>query len=222
VFAGVDAGGSRCEAVIIDPQGQVLARARGGPAALRPDNAREVAGQIGVTLGRALSQVAPTDLIAVVVAAAGAGRMAERQALAAALAEGHIARRVEIKGDGEAALESAFGQGPGMILISGTGSIAYARDASGTVHRTGGLGWQLGDEGSGYAIGRAALQAAGRAADHRGGGPPYCSSARTLRPDARISINWFSGLRPPVAPTSPPWRRPPVTPHSGAMASHGR
>jgi len=168
VFAGVDAGGSRCEAVIVDANGRVLARARGGPAALRPDNAKEVAGRIAVTVGRALAEVGPTDLKSIVVAAAGAGRNAERQALAAALAENHLAQRVEIIGDGAAALESAFGKGPGMILISGTGSIAYAREASGAVYRTGGLGWQLGDEGSGYAIGRAALGAAGRAADQRG------------------------------------------------------
>src|SRR6185295_1363483 len=51
---------------------------------------------------------------------------------------------------------------------AGTGSIAYAQNDSGHVWRTGGLGWQLGDEGSGYALARAALGAAGRAWDGRG------------------------------------------------------
>jgi N-acetylglucosamine kinase-like BadF-type ATPase len=55
-----------------------------------------------------------------------------------------------------------------MVIISGTGSVAYARNRSGDVRRVGGLGAQLGDEGSGYALGRAALGAAGKAADGRG------------------------------------------------------
>ncbi|MBI4501074.1 MAG: hypothetical protein HY700_07930 [Gemmatimonadetes bacterium] len=167
-FAGVDAGGSHSEVVIVDRELRVLARVRGGAAALRPDNAREVAGGIAVTLGRARSEIGIRTLEAVVVAAAGGGRAAERKALTEALEECRVAGRIAVVGDGEAALESAFGSKPGIVLVSGTGSIAYARDAAGAVRRTGGLGWQLGDEGSGYALGRAALGAAGRAADGRG------------------------------------------------------
>ena len=168
VFAGIDAGGSHSEVVIVDRGGRILARVRGGPAALRPDSAVEVAGAIAVTLGRAGAEISIRRFEVLVVAAAGAGRAAERAALTQALEETRVAERVEVIGDGEAALESAFGSQPGMIVISGTGSIAYARDASGTVYRTGGLGWQLGDEGSGYALARDALGAAGRAADGRG------------------------------------------------------
>ena len=56
VFAGVDAGGSHSEVAIIDADRRVLARVRGGPAALRPDNAIEVAGRIAVTVGRATAE----------------------------------------------------------------------------------------------------------------------------------------------------------------------
>ncbi len=52
--------------------------------------------------------------------------------------------------------------------MSGTGSIAFAHTDDGRTVRTGGLGWQFGDEGSGYALGRAALGAAGRAFEQRG------------------------------------------------------
>jgi N-acetylglucosamine kinase-like BadF-type ATPase len=52
-------------------------------------------------------------------------------------------------------------------LISGTGSVAVARTGDGTIHRRGGYGWQIGDEGGGFAIGRAALAAVARAHDGR-------------------------------------------------------
>jgi N-acetylglucosamine kinase-like BadF-type ATPase len=55
-----------------------------------------------------------------------------------------------------------------VVIISGTGSIAYGRNAAGEAARSGGWGYVLGDEGSGYWIGRAALRAVLRAADFRG------------------------------------------------------
>jgi N-acetylglucosamine kinase-like BadF-type ATPase len=63
---------------------------------------------------------------------------------------------------------AAFGEGPGILLLAGTGSGACARLPSGEVRRVGGHGWQFGDEGSGYALARAALSAAARASDGRG------------------------------------------------------
>jgi N-acetylglucosamine kinase-like BadF-type ATPase len=55
-----------------------------------------------------------------------------------------------------------------VVIISGTGSIAYGRNGAGEAARSGGWGYVLGDEGSGYWIGRAALRAVLREADHRG------------------------------------------------------
>jgi len=72
--------------------------------------------------------------------------------------------------DGAVALAAVFDQGPGIIVNAGTGSIAFARDPNGQVHRSGGYGWQLGDEGGGYWLGRRALDAAARAHDGRGEG----------------------------------------------------
>src|SRR5205823_609559 len=71
---------------------------------------------------------------------------------------------------GAVALATAFGTGPGTLGNAGTGSIAYARDPAGAVHRAGGYGWQLGDEGGGYWLGRRALDVAARAQDGRGEG----------------------------------------------------
>ena len=73
-------------------------------------------------------------------------------------------------GDGEIALTAAFGDAPGILVSAGTGSIAYARDPAGRLHRSGGYGWQMGDEGGGYWLGRWALMDAGAAHDGRAEG----------------------------------------------------
>jgi len=104
------------------------------------------------------------------VAAAGAGRAQERADLEAALVQAGLARRVRVMADGEVALSTAFADGTGIIVSAGTGSIAYARDPAGQLHRAGGYGWQLGDEGGGYWLGRRALDVAARAQDGRGEG----------------------------------------------------
>jgi N-acetylglucosamine kinase-like BadF-type ATPase len=57
------------------------------------------------------------------------------------------------------ALEAAFGPGPGVIAIAGTGSIVYGRDAAGDIARSGGWGFAVSDEGSGQWIGRQAVSA---------------------------------------------------------------
>jgi glucosamine kinase len=88
-------------------------------------------------------------------------RVAVEQALAGA------AGRVCVVSDGEVALHGAFGGGPGVLLVAGTGSVAYGRGPDGRMERCGGWGMYVGDEGSGYALGRAALAAALRSVDGR-------------------------------------------------------
>jgi glucosamine kinase len=119
---------------------------------------------------RVLAEAGQLTADALVVGAAGAGREQEREELAAALRSEGIARRVSVTTDVEIALVAAFGDGAGIVVSAGTGSIAVARDRRGALHRLGGYGWQMGDEGSGYAIGRAALGAASRARDGRSPG----------------------------------------------------
>ncbi|HEV2146492.1 MAG TPA: BadF/BadG/BcrA/BcrD ATPase family protein, partial [Longimicrobiaceae bacterium] len=66
------------------------------------------------------------------------------------------------------ALEGALGGEAGILVIAGTGSVAYGRGPDGRVERCGGWGMLVGDEGSGFAIGRAGLVAALRSVDGRG------------------------------------------------------
>lgn len=65
-------------------------------------------------------------------------------------------------------LEGAFSGREGVVLIAGTGSIIYAKDNKGIFHRAGGFGRIIGDEGSGYSIGRKGLAAAAKFFDSRG------------------------------------------------------
>jgi len=71
----------------------------------------------------------------------------------------------------EIALNAAFDDGPGVIVIAGTGSIAYGRDAPGNIARAGGWGFAVSDEGSAHWIGRTAVTAVLRARDSAGEGP---------------------------------------------------
>ncbi len=76
-----------------------------------------------------------------------------------------IPGEIEVVGDMEIALVAAFGAGPGVVVIAGTGSIAYGRDAHGRTARAGGWGFGISDEGSAYWIGRAAVANLLRAID---------------------------------------------------------
>ncbi len=76
-----------------------------------------------------------------------------------------LADRAQVVGDAVIALEAAFGPGPGVIAISGTGSMIYGRDAKGLTARAGGWGFAVSDEGSGHWIGQKAISSILRARD---------------------------------------------------------
>src|SRR5437879_8097324 len=171
IFLGADAGGSHSTVVIGTAELTILGRADGPPAAMKPGGAPASAAVLSETGRRAASQ-ADVDLPVerAVIAAAGAGRLQEQPELAGALVHAGLARRVRVMADGEVALSMAFADGTGIIVSAGTGSIAYARHPAGPLHRPGGYGWQLGDEGGGYWLGRRALDVAARSHDGRGEG----------------------------------------------------
>jgi N-acetylglucosamine kinase-like BadF-type ATPase len=96
------------------------------------------------------------DVAALGVASRGIWTGRERRALARRLR--HLAPRVVVISDVEAAYLAALGTVPGVLLLAGTGSIALGRDRRGRRGREGGLGPLLGDDGSAFAIGRAWLR----------------------------------------------------------------
>ena len=162
VLLGADAGGSHSTVVIGTVDLTILGRADGPGAAMKPGGAAASAVVLAETARRAASQTGidlPVDRA--VVGAAGAGRAQEQGELEAALVQAGLAQRVRVMADAEIALSTAFADGTGIIVSAGTGSIAYARDPAGQLHRAGGYGWQLGDEGGGYWLGRRALDGRG-------------------------------------------------------------
>jgi glucosamine kinase len=168
VVAGVDAGGSHTVAVLVDTDGRERARREGPGSAVGP-GAEAVSAEIVSRLVQdAVGRAGGPAVAALVVGAAGVGHAPAREAFVNALRARGAPARTMVVTDAEAAFASAFGDGAGILLLSGTGSIALARDPSGAWHRVGGWGWRSGDEGSGYAIGRAGVAAVGRALDGRG------------------------------------------------------
>jgi glucosamine kinase len=167
--AGIDGGGSKTRVILADIDGNHLADVVGGGSAMAPgrgDHSAEViASLVRMAMNEAgINEGRPRILVAGV---AGVGRLMESRALAGALEDLEIADEVVVQGDGEIALTDAFGSGAGIILISGTGSIAYGRSPARVLARCGGWGPAFGDEGSGAWIGRKALAIVASAADGR-------------------------------------------------------
>jgi len=98
------------------------------------------------------------------VGGSGAAHPEIAEAVSRVLAE-IVPTPITVVGDMEIALEAAFGTGPGVVVIAGTGSIAFGRDRQGKTVRAGGWGFAISDEGSAHWIGRAAVSASLRAAD---------------------------------------------------------
>lgn len=166
---GVDGGGTRTRAVIVDHEGRELGRAESRGALASAGTPGAAAAAVSEAVRAAASEAgAALPATGLWAGLAGAGAAAARLAVQKELAGAGLADRVVVGTDAEAAFRDAFGDGPGILLIAGTGSIAWARGPSGEVVRVGGWGERLGDEGSGFAMGRAALRAVVRAEDGRG------------------------------------------------------
>ncbi|MFN2317659.1 MAG: N-acetylglucosamine kinase [Gemmatimonadales bacterium] len=197
IIIGADAGGTATTARVWR-DGTVIGTARGGAGAVRPTRAVAAATRIADTVRAALTEPRLLRGEVLVVGAAGVGRAAEREELRAALRTHELADRLLITTDVELAMAAAFGTGPGLLLVAGTGSIALHRNASGEVRRAGGHGWQMGDEGSGYWIGRQALQALSRAHDGRG---PATTLGERFAPALRLAshddlVRWSVAAAP--------------------------
>jgi len=169
VLIGVDAGASHSTAAVANEHGTVLVRSDGAPGAMRPGEAAAAAARILDTCRDALRKAEREirgDVL--VVGAAGVGREEERLALQAALEDTGLAPRVAVTVDGAIALQSAFGDAAGVVLLAGTGSVAWVRLPGGDTTRIGGLGAVVGDQGSGYDLARQALRAVGLSVEGRG------------------------------------------------------
>jgi glucosamine kinase len=169
IVVGVDGGGSKTKVIVADENGTQLGEVIGPASAVRPGKAEHSADVITTAVRDALASCEMTHVVPRVlcVGVAGVAREPERQALWQALVGRELAEETVVHPDFDVALDDAFGEGAGVLLISGTGSVAFGRSPAGTIGRCGGWGPMCGDEGSGAWIGRKALSVVTASADGR-------------------------------------------------------
>lgn len=170
ILVGVDGGGSKTRVLIGNAEGEVLSTIDGPRSAVKPGYAQESADTIADLITRGLAEIAiPGAVLPRVLycGVAGTGREEERKALHAALDAKEIAEEVVVDSDGMIAMYDALEDRAGILLVVGTGSIAYGRSPNGTVVRCGGWGPSFGDEGSGGWIGKRALSIVAASSDGR-------------------------------------------------------
>lgn len=172
---GVDLGGSRLRAVLRKGSERLrrVRRAKPGPEEL-PSALREIAGR--------------RKLDGLVIGARGVWTPSETSALRRRLSP--LARRVKVLSDVELAWRAALGGAAGIVVIAGTGSIAFGKNAAGRRARAGGLGPLLGDEGSSFWIGREWLRTR----------PESVRRAYAVRPD---SVRAIAALAPAALKARP-------------------
>jgi glucosamine kinase len=166
-FLGFDGGGTKTDCVILNAKGTVIGEGRAGPAnPLRSGYTGaflSLRGAAAAAISNA--KIRPAAITAVCAGLAGAGRRSVVRRVTVFLSEEFPVATTQVTTDYEIALEAAVGTGPGVVLISGTGSVAYGRNQAGETARVGGYGPWLGDEGSAFEIGRRAVSAVARSRD---------------------------------------------------------
>ena len=163
---GIDAGGTKTRALVADETGRIVGDALGGGANLRTHGELEVEKVLHAVIEDACMGVANPDAVALGIA--GADRPPDEAVLRAILRRIGFRSRVVVTNDARIAFVAGSEERVGLALVCGTGSIAWGRNRSGRIARSGGWGWHVGDEGSGFWIGERAIRAVLRAVDGRG------------------------------------------------------
>lgn len=185
---GVDGGGTKTRAVIIDAGKKVLGEGLAGASnplrvgiALATNTIREA-----IDRACAAARVRRTEIVAAEIGLAGVRRADLRERMRDELRKLHI-RTLDVVTDADIALFGVADGQPGIIIIAGTGSICCGRNARGTHVCAGGWGPLAGDEGSGSWIARRGLQAVAKAADGRAPKTPLvkaaCNYFNVTKPD---------------------------------------
>ena len=171
IYLGIDGGGTKTTCVVADEKNILGTATSAGSNITRLGDVRvREALHAAVRDACAAAKVDPATVESACVGLSGAGRPEVRDAVTRMMRE-VLRGKIEVVTDLETTLEAAFGDGPGVITIAGTGSIAYGRDSGGQTARAGGWGLAISDEGSGQWIGRAAVSAVLNANDS-GANPP--------------------------------------------------
>ena len=205
--AGVDGGATRTRAVVLDASGREVGRGEAGSALAEGGRPEAAAGAVADAVAAAARDAGVEGPLAAVWAGlTGMAREPVRSSVEAALRAAAVAPRVRVGTDLDAAFHDAFEEGPGLLLLAGTGSVAVGRAEDGRQARVGGWGPWLGDEGSGWAVGLEGLRRVMRAADGRD--PATTLAERILErvglAAAEDLVGWVAAARrPEVAALAP-------------------
>jgi len=170
-YLGIDGGGTKTTCAVGD-ESNLLATVTTGPSNIvrvGPTQTRESLHK-SVQQACAAAGVTPAQIARTCIGGSGAARRELARNVRSFLAE-ILSSPIDVVGDMEIALEAAFGEGHGVVVIAGTGSIAFGRDRQGRTRRAGGWGFAIGDEGSAHWIAREAIAAVLRASDMTFGTP---------------------------------------------------
>jgi N-acetylglucosamine kinase-like BadF-type ATPase len=169
-FLGVDGGGSKTAALVTDENGKPLGRGlAGGSNHLRvgiETATRNIERAVNIALVEA--GIAIREIEYAYCGIAGSDHPEHHERVVEALRIFFPRGNFIVDTDARIALTGAVGFSDGVVIIAGTGSVSFGRNAAGEEARAGGWGPTLGDEGSGYAIARDGLSAIVRAHDGRG------------------------------------------------------
>jgi N-acetylglucosamine kinase-like BadF-type ATPase len=175
---GVDGGASGTRCVIAHASGELLVRGTGGPSNPITVGVEAAVEAIMEAVDEAVESCGVGLFGVACMGIAGALQPPVFGALRGRLAVLDV-ERLEVISDAVIALAGATGCRSGVVVIAGTGSIAYGENEGGETARAGGWGWRLGDEGSGNYIGSRALIAAVRSHDGRGTPTALAEKVRT-------------------------------------------
>jgi len=173
MLIGVDGGGTKTKCVLTDNQLKVLSLMESdasNPLVIGIENSAEILFNL---IGGISSNAGMAEIDSAVIGIAGGGRKEttnklKQSILDLAVSKKFLLKKLEIVSDAKITVEGAFSGEPGAILIAGTGSIIFGKDKSGKVFRAGGYGRIIGDEGSGYSIGRKSLKTVAKEFDESG------------------------------------------------------
>ena len=172
---GIDGGGTKTHCIITNLDGEKFYECYGSPSNFLIHGTQKVSHTILDLVKESARnlKINTNEISAVFLGTAGAGRRSDAERLEndfkiISEKQNIYLKNFFVDSDARIALEAAFTGKPGSILIAGTGSIMFGKDRDGVIHRVGGFGRFIGDEGSGFCLGKKGLIAVAKSFDGRG------------------------------------------------------
>lgn len=174
IIIGMDGGGTKTHCAAANLEGKILYEVTGEASSFLTLGTEKVSETIFNLVEDCVRNLKLnfSDVKIVLLGTTGAGRKVDAERLKVSfdnfIEKKNLKINFVVESDARIALEGAFSGKSGSILIAGTGSIMFGKDKENIIHRVGGFGRFIGDQGSGYSIGRKGLAAVSKDMDGRG------------------------------------------------------